>query len=746
MIVGCSVVYFKALHNLCLTLCTKEFSMRLHNYLFSFALLVLCLYAVPALGQEPAADPATPAAQEAATPAPDAASSNPARPALTQGSQSAVFTLPKVNVYGVADQPPTVPVVTRFGTQFNVVSEDQIRIQNSLDFYDALRNVPGVMFQKKNIIGGQTGASLYMRGRGAGHPSPDLNILFDDVPRSGVLYGQALADGIPVYALGGMEIYKSPQPARFGSGYGIINFIPKYMSEEGTEIRFGLEGGSYGTFAQHAAAGAKKGIFDIYAAQSFITTEGHVKNSAAQQYSYYLNTGVQLGENWSVRLMTNYVDAWTEGPYNPLTKAPDTDEYDTTTSLTTLTLAHEYAMASGFLKAYYNDTDFSMIDEGGTKGNFSEQSNTLYGLRGREALRLWQGSEIILGFDLDRTELRNYSFRKNLAAPTPANPRVRTWDFPDQTLFSPYLGLSQYLGEEEGFHAVPSGALRYFSHSVFDDIWSWQAGLVLGYAHTDLAFNYSRGVNYPSPVIFQGMLMNRSLPAGFDTQKIKPEVVDHYEVSLTHSWPTIATLSGTFFYDEGKNRFRAFMGGTFPSESYFLSSAPSYTIKGMELTGSLTPTESLEFFAGGTWLDASATDENGKRFNTMPFTPSFAFQAGFRWMFLDGFRLSADYQHMQNVYSATSSRPLATYTEMTRHYKLPDINVVNLRLDYTFDYEPIHLKEGNIFFAINNLFDQKYGYAVATEPASPTIANPATRSALYEMPGINFMVGMDFKF
>jgi iron complex outermembrane receptor protein len=78
---------------------------------------------------------------------------------LTQGSLTA-YTLPTVTVYGVADQTPTAPVTTRFGAQFNVVTEDQIRLQNSLDFLDALRNVPGVMYQKKNIVGGQTSHSL----------------------------------------------------------------------------------------------------------------------------------------------------------------------------------------------------------------------------------------------------------------------------------------------------------------------------------------------------------------------------------------------------------------------------------------------------------------------------------------------------------------------------------------------------------------------------------------------------------
>ena len=63
---------------------------------------------------------------------------------LTQGSLTA-YDLPAVTTFGVADQAPTVPVQTRFGTQYNVVTEEQIRLQNSLDFYDALRNVPGVM-------------------------------------------------------------------------------------------------------------------------------------------------------------------------------------------------------------------------------------------------------------------------------------------------------------------------------------------------------------------------------------------------------------------------------------------------------------------------------------------------------------------------------------------------------------------------------------------------------------------------
>ena len=100
---------------------------------------------------------------------------------LTEGSLTA-HTLPPVTVYGVADRVPSTPTITKFGTQYNTVTEDQIKLQGSLDFYDALRNVPGVMFRKSNIIGGQTSHSVYIRGRGASHPSPDLPISLTACP------------------------------------------------------------------------------------------------------------------------------------------------------------------------------------------------------------------------------------------------------------------------------------------------------------------------------------------------------------------------------------------------------------------------------------------------------------------------------------------------------------------------------------------------------------------------------------
>ncbi|MCL1926603.1 MAG: TonB-dependent receptor [Syntrophorhabdaceae bacterium] len=652
---------------------------------------------------------------------------------LTQGSLS-TYTLPSVTIFGVAEQPPTVPVTTRFGVQHNAVTEEQIGLQNSLDFYDALRNVPGVMYQKKNIIGGQTSASLYIRGRGASHPSPDLSIFFDDVPRSGVLYGQALADGIPVYALGGMEIYKYPQPSRFGSGYGMVNFIPKYMTEPGTEFKIGMEGGSYGTFAENIGMGMKKNSFDVYAAQSLIRTDGHVANSGGNQSSYYLNLGYQAAENWSMRFMVNYVDASTKAPDNPLTQSKAYPEkFDTKTSLATLTLANKYKKASGYIKGYYNSTNFYLRGESGGDAT-SKQSSDLYGLRGRETFRLWEGSEIIAGFDLDKMNLENRRYNR-------ATDVTELWDFPNVTVFSPYTAVSQMFGSDEGFRVIPSAGLRYYYNSEFANEISPQAGLVLGYAETSLNISYARGVNYPSPVVLQNFLTNTTyLP--ISTNKIRPETTDHYEVSLAHTWKNIGSLSGAFFYDDGKNRTRAYMYGSAPDESFFNSTSAWYRIRGMELSGNLTPLEGLEFFAGAAWLQAEAKGDDGVKQKKMPYTPSFTFQTGFKWKFLDHFLLSGDYQHLRDIYAAISPRaanpaaPGSTFQDLTSANKLPEVNVVNLRLDYLFSYEPMRVKDGKIFITINNVLGAKYAYALETN---------GTQSAYYYMPGRTFMAGFELK-
>ena len=182
-----------------------------------------------------------------------------------------------------------------------------------------------------------------------------------------------------------------------------------------------------------------------------------------------------------------------------------------------MTLNHQYETATGFIKAYWNETTFDLLQEltngnryaSGTGGLWSRQEIDLYGVREKEALHLWPGGEILVGTDVDMTTLKNTQRTYTGLAVPGINGGLATqvWDFPDTTLVSPYVGASQLVGQPEGWHLTPSAAFRYFVHNQFEDAPSYQAGLVAGYRQTDLHFNYARGVNYPSPVAVMNMVL-----------------------------------------------------------------------------------------------------------------------------------------------------------------------------------------------------------------------------------------------
>ncbi len=352
---------------------------------------------------------------------------------------------------------PVTPVLSRYGTQHNVVTEEQIERQTNLDFQSTLRNVPGVMFQSKNLMGSQTSHSLYIRGRGASHPSSDFAVEFDGVPRYGALFGQVLGDGIALSTIGEIEVFKSPQPSEFGNGYASLNILPKYLTEEGQQWDVDFSGGSYGTFGESVSGGMKSGRFDYYVSQSWASTDGHKDHSRAQQQNYYANAGYQLNDAWNVRLLTNWVGSQTVAPRpDSIPTAsngvswPGAERYDTETFLSTLTINHHYEHVAGYLKAYLNETDFDLLQEltsgqryaGGTGGLWSRQEISLYGLRGKETLHLWPGGEVLVGADLDRSELKNTQHTYSGLAVAGINGGLaeRSWDYPSTTLFSPLCG------------------------------------------------------------------------------------------------------------------------------------------------------------------------------------------------------------------------------------------------------------------------------------------------------------------
>ncbi|GHU84132.1 TonB-dependent receptor [Spirochaetia bacterium] len=629
-----------------------------------------------------------------------------------------------------APQNPTAPVQTQYG-QHNEVSEEQIHEQGSLDLLDTLRDVPGVVVSKQNMIGTTTGSSLYIRGRGYDHPSLGITTSFDGVPRHGLIYGQSMADGFPVFAADSVEVYKSPQPSSFAAGYGLVNVTPKYMSEQGWEARTGFSYGSYQTIGENASFGIRKGRFDVFAAQSWVSSNGHVVHSEAYQQSYYLNAGVWINAYWNFRLLANFVDAETQKPpYIGQSKDDILPFYTTDTLFTTATLNNEYDTADGFIKLYYNYTNFRILDEDARPpSGWSKQLFHGAGGRAKETWHWWKDGEVVTGIDLDFSKAANEDHKPQ---------RTDYYEFPDMLLFTPYIAASHFF-ELKKFRIIPSAGLRGYIHSVWANQAAPQAGLELGYKNTNFNFNYAFGVLYPSPGNIQNLVLSGNYDVA-DLKQSKPETVHHYEVSLRHDWKNIklaadhwpdAALGASWFLDDGHNRIIPNPAGA-PGN---VSAASYFRIQGVEFNGSFTVETNRLFlkkftlFAGGTWMyKVEAKGEDGKIVERMPYTPAFSMAAGFTWQFLKRFRLSGDYQYIKDLYGTGGAGNYAVFTDLSEMYKLDDQHLVNLRLAFEFAYAKRRIDKAEIFAAVNNVLNRTYQYYVG-----------------YEMPGITYSIGFTVK-
>ncbi len=642
-----------------------------------------------------------------------------ALPSLCTFSASAQQ-LPAVTVVGVVPSSQSTSVEAGFGVMKNVVTAQALQNQNAMDFNDTLKNVPGVMTTSTTMLGSQTGASLFIRGRGASHPSPDLLVQFDGVPRMGALYGQTMGDGIAVNTIRDVEVFTSPAPAYFGSGYALVNVKPAYMNQDGHFGEISLAGGSHQSFRESLTAGLKEGAFDFYAAQSWLSTDGHRDHSRANQQNYYVNMGLALNDHWEARLLVNQVYGQTQEPLSTLDRDPTHQDmslprYDTNATFTTVSLNHQYDRADGYLKLYWNDTTFDIKNENFGQAD-SEQKIRLYGLRARETLFPTDETQVMFGFDLDRQVLQNSQLKITTGQTT-------VWDFPDVSVFSPYAALSHLVGDEASWWVKPSAGLRWFHNNLFGNQTAPQAGLTIGYAETSLSLDYARGVNYPSPVVLQGALHSGKWA------NVKPEIVDHYELRLSHDWDQVASTSVAVFDDRGRDRFRAFMSPNSGWLNQMNDPIGRYKITGVEVAGTLKPVDTLEVFGSATWMKVSATGADHKTATHMPYTPKLMMKAGVDWTFMPRTRLYADIQHMRDVYAGTTVRGGSNPFGMKDGTKLKDITLLNARLSRTFDDSSWSLKDSEVFIAVDNLLDHQYCYQDG-----------------YPMPGMTWLVGTTLRF
>ena len=253
-----------------------------------------------------------------------------ATPALAQDATET--TVDSIIVTGTRnpDDPPVVAEartrLSRTPGAVSVVAAETFEDRFAQGFYDTLRNVPGVLAQKRY---GEE-ARLSIRGSGIAQGFHQRGVLFaqDGVPFADA-DGFSDFQAIDVLSARYIEVYKGANTLRFGGAQlgGAVNIVSSTGRTATFENQLRVEGGSFDSYRAQFAMARQWGDWDLYAAVSGMESDGYRDHAEQSQGRLTLSLGRSFGEDREVRLVFQAGDVQQDLPGAlTLTQALNTPE------------------------------------------------------------------------------------------------------------------------------------------------------------------------------------------------------------------------------------------------------------------------------------------------------------------------------------------------------------------------------------------------------------------------------------
>jgi iron complex outermembrane receptor protein len=356
--------------------------------------------------------------------------------------------------------------------------------------------------------------------------------------------------------------------------------------------------------------------------------------------------------------------------------------------LVALTVAHDHDWIKGAFKAYANNGQAEQIP--GFTSKFS-----MSGIRLKEDISAWTGGKVLVGVDMDKLsgEVSPIGF-----------------DSEKLTLTSPYVAVSHTASLGQGWTITPSAGVRRYSHNLLGDSTAPHAGVVLQSAEQlALRANVSKGVNYPG--LDAAVLSQLIPPLGASWKTLGAEKMDHKEVGLSWYPHPGTSIDVSVFSDHVTDRY-VFAFPPAVSAPAFINLG-TYDVRGSEISVQHQIGAGWHLFAGLTNLSSSKAD--------LPYAPSSSVSLGMNWQG-GPWRVSADAQNQSGMTVLKQERA----DGVPNPTKVEGFTVVNARAAYQL---PALGKRGEVFVALENLFDQQYEFRAG-----------------YLMPGRSAQVGLHASF
>ncbi|MBG7613681.1 TonB-dependent receptor [Brevundimonas sp. BAL450] len=232
-------------------------------------------------------------------------------PALAADDQPTTVDSVIVTARPNPDDPPVVAEararLSRTPGAVSVVAAETYEDRFAQGFYDTLRNVPGVLAQKR--YGEESRLSI--RGSGIAQGFHQRGVLF---AQDGVPFADAdgFSDFQAIDAMSAryIEVYKGANTLRFGGAQlgGAVNLVTPTGVTANFDNQLRLEGGSYDSLRAWGAVAREWGDRDLFAAVSGMQSDGYRDHSEQQQARITLNAGRSFGEDRAVRLIFQAAD------------------------------------------------------------------------------------------------------------------------------------------------------------------------------------------------------------------------------------------------------------------------------------------------------------------------------------------------------------------------------------------------------------------------------------------------------
>ena len=594
--------------------------------------------------------------------------------------------------------------VDSFSSVSAVVTEDQLRDKNAVDITGALRHTPGVQISRYNPVGsfgGDEGGAVFIRGMGASRPSSEIKTYIDGVPVYGTIGNHPLLDMLPMNGMQSITVYKSPQPQISGNNFSFIDLKTRRATEDGVHGDARISGGSFGTLVQQANLLGRDGSIDYSLAQGYARSHGHRPNSNGELSNFMGTIHMKVGDHWSTGASYLYVDTKSSDPGDARAAAPAVaPQFNTEFEMATVHVAHAHGTWTGEFKAYVNNGQGDWLHQPAPNGDWFFKS-MLSGLRWKEQFLPWTDGKAVVGIDHD---IVDGSGQLNFI-PGPSS----SFDTTAFKLTSPYAALSHQFTLGEDWALVPSAGLRFYDHSEFGSETAPHAGLSLVSNALTLFANASRGVNYPGldAPLFSALMP----PLGTTWKQLSAEEMEHVEVGAKFSPTQSLQIDISVFQDRIKNRYIFGFPPNVPPPPQFINLG-SYKMHGLELALRKSFTENWAIFGGVTLLDPDI--------DNLPYAPERGVTMGLNGR-VGQIRLAVDAQYQSEVWALNRKRMGPPNSE-----KVGSFTVVNSRVSYAV---PQLGKKGEVFVAVENLFDREYSYRPG-----------------YEMPGRWGQVGLSASF